>query len=256
MQPRPIITARAVIANTRKLGCTIPDAIDAADERATRFTEAAGHIGAPDGELIDAFLAAVDTGKDPAADKNVQRALTADRLANENLRAAIDHHAAVLIIDALIDHAQHLFDEWHTITNRASTALTDAHAVLGDTDLDDTKAVVRLGGRAADAWANATNAVATIDRLNLVWQQWAEVTRRAPSNAAYSNLRFADIEPGDWRTHQLDGRVAPWTIIRIGYTLDLADPDEMRRRIDTHRAHDAAEEAARLARTRTGVRSG
>ncbi|MFD6676060.1 hypothetical protein ACFWDA_17035 [Rhodococcus zopfii] len=256
MQPRAIIAARAVIANTRKLGCTIPDGIDAADLRATRLTDAGDQIGPPDGELIDAFLAAVDAGKDPAADKNVQRALTADRLANENLRAAISNHAATLLIGALVEHAPQLFDEWDAITNRASTALTEAHAVLADTDLDDTKAVVQLGGKAADAWAKATNAVAIIDRLNLVWQQWAEVTRRAPSNAAYCNLRFADITPADWQAHKLAGRVDPWTLVRIGYTLELADPDEMRRRIDTHRAHDAAEEAARLARANRAARTG
>lgn len=244
LELQPLLTAQRALATARKAGVQIPKPIIDAEQRATRIANYSTNLASP--ELIDALVTAIDAGKDITTDKNVAAALQAQQLVNEGIRERMRNQAGQILTDALTIRDEELFDALTTVFDKAADQLATAHTTLGDVDINNADAVLRLGGHAAEAWAVAKSGVATIDTINKTWAAWAQVTKLAPIDAHWQTLRIADVDWHTWHTNKLAGNPNPWKLTQLGITLSLADANEYRQRheaLQTERAKEAEDNA-------------
>lgn len=242
----------AALNATRKLGATLPTALESAEARANNIVKAAGNMAPPPHELLNAIIRAVDNGKAPADDKDVQRMLHGQALANDAVLHGLRSEAAQLLTEALIEHQGALFKAWRTVFDKATTDLHTAHQVLGHANLADTDTIVRMGPEASTAWSTANNAMIALRDVMAAWQGWATATRQADTSSAHAVLRIADIDWNTYREHQLGGTVDYWKLVQLGISFSLADAQTYKHRVAElqaqQRAEAAAAQAARLER--------
>lgn len=238
---------QTVLAATRRIGAPLPVAITTAADRAAAIARAGENVARPHHELMAAMVRAVDQGKDPALDKDVQRWIAGQALANDAVLHGMRAEAADILTTALIEHQADLLTSWRTLFDNTVDTLHDTHDVLGDIDLTNTEAIVQRGPDANTAWATATNAITTLRNIATAWQTWATATRAAAVNRDHAIHIVAEVDWQTYRDNTLGGTVDYWQLVGLDVTLTLADPDEYKQRIrdvDTERAAEAAAEKA------------
>lgn len=216
-----------------------PKAVTEAIALAEKANAAAASIAPPPAALLGAAIAAaVLAGRDPAADKEVQRLRTLESIspmAAPSVRAWGEAH----VVATLTEHADTMLETWRAASVTAGEALTAAFDLVGDTELSDSEAFLRRGPRGAEAWANARSAVDRLKALGQAWSSLAALTRVA-SDGGYPVLRLADL---DAATLDKVGRTADaWTIVRAGARIEIADRTTMPQRL----AHIADGRQARV----------
>ncbi|OWY79407.1 hypothetical protein [Rhodococcus sp. BUPNP1] len=235
--------AQSVLASIRRLGIDIPEPITTVEARAKAIAKAAESVAPAHHDVLAAIIRAVDAGKNPVDDKEVQRMLAGQNLANDAILHGLRAEAAQLLTEALIEHQGLLFDAWRIQFQKAATDLTAAHNALGGISLADTESVVRMGPDASTAWSTATNALTTLRDVMTAWQTWATTTRQVTINNAYAVLRVAEVDWHTYRDHQLAGSIDYWKLTGLGIRLDLADVATYQRRVADLQAAQRVEAA-------------
>ncbi len=212
----------------KHLNIAPPKAVADAIELAAKVNALANSIApAPNGLLGATIAAALLAGRDPAADKEVQRLRTLESilpLAGPNVRA----WAEANIIAALTENTDVMLEAWRAASVTAGENLTATFELVGDVELNDSETFLRHGPEGAQAWANARTAVDTLKNLAQAWAALAELTHFGP-NSGYPVLRLAEL---DADTLDKVGRTADaWTLVRAGIHIELADRATMPQRI-------------------------
>jgi len=227
--------ANQILTTFKTTGIKAPKRLTDAANRATRLDAAARNIGAGAGRdgLAVAVTVALDAGRDPAADPDVQRLLTGQQLAaNYNLADEITAAAYEAVREVCREHADEIVLAWRKPFDKAAATLTAARSRIGSVPLEDSAEILRQGGDVADTWAAAQRAAATIDTIAAGWYALATFTRLAQPTTRHRPLRIAEVDYDQWTEHGLtDAKANPWTAVLAGLTLSLPSFSEYKRRV-------------------------
>lgn len=221
----------------KHLNIALPKPVTEAIELAAKANAAADGVApAPSGLLGSTIAAALLAGRDPAADKEVQRLCTLAAIlatAGSSVRVwGVDRITATLT-----EHADEMLETWRAESVTAGENLKAAFDLVGDIEFSESEAFLRVGPEGAQAWANARTAVETLKNLAQAWAALAELTHFG-SVSGYPALRLAEL---DADTLDKVGRTADaWTLVRAGARIELADRTTMPERL-AHIALDRAE---------------
>lgn len=209
----------------------VPAALAAALTRAGRLAEQAQTLMPADGAVGVAVTAALDDGRDPAADPAVQRALAAMTLAgNHHLTDHVTGAAVERVRGICQQQADSIIAGWSKAFDQAAAALTAAHGRLGSVALEDTTAIVAIGGDAAAVWAQSQAAVATIEATVAGWSALASFTRLVTVNPRRRVLVLADVDYPTWCNLERHNH-GPWDALLAGLTLSLPTFAKYRARV-------------------------
>ena len=234
--------AQQIIGSFTDSGAKAPKSFADAHGRATRIAAAARNLGAGQGDLAQAVMAALDAGRDPAADPDVQRIAIAAQIANPGIEQQIDALAFDGFHEACAVHTDAIIAAWRKPFDAAAAVLADAHQRLGNLTLEDTASIIAKGADAAEVWAKATAAVKTIEAIRHGWLGLVGITRAAPEDRNYTVLRIAAVDYPTWTAQQLHGRkVGAWDAVLAGLALALPTPAEYRQRVAVIVAGHAAD---------------
>ncbi len=226
--------ANQIITTFQTTGTKVPKRLSGAHARASRLDNAARSLGASDaGALGVAVTAALDDGRDPAADPEVQRLLAARAMASDHsLADQVTGAAHEQVREVCHEHADAIVQAWAEPFDRAAATLTAARSRIGAVPLDDSATILRLGDDIADTWAAAQRAVATIDTIAAGWSALGSFTRLVQPTNRHRMLRIAEVDYDQWIEHRLaDAKADPWTAMLAGLTLSLPSFAEYKRRV-------------------------
>lgn len=214
-------------------GATYPKTVAKAIDERAKLTASAAAIAQPSADDVAAAVAdAIIGGRDPLEDETVRRLTTARAIAGptgDALRGGVDRAAETRIIAAMTTEADAIITAFRTAIADAGATLAASWRILGDLELNDSVAVLKMGPDASRAWTDARDAQKRIRAIDDGWYGLAELTRFASSSDP-KTLRLADV---NLETFEKLGRTAePWAIVRAGITLDLADRTTIRERVE------------------------
>lgn len=235
------VLANQIMATTSATGAKAPKAVLDSYRRAVRISEAARSIPVPRGGLAVAVAAALDDGRDPASDPDVQRAVTANSLTGRGITDQVDDIAYARFLDVCRDQADAIISAWAKPFTVAAATLATAHQRIGSVALTDTDPIMRSGGDVAEIWSAAVSASQVIEAINAGWVALAQYTRLASIDPRYSLLRIASVDYATWTDKQLDRqKVTPWDAVILGLDPSLPTFTEYRRRVQTLEQHSQA----------------
>lgn len=229
-----ISEARSIVNVSAKVGAKLPASVLDAHERAARIAHAAQAIGRADADIIAAVTEALDAGVDPACDENVRRITTAAAIANPGISKGVEQVVGNQLQVVFASNVEGIFAAWRKPFEKAAAVVVTAHERIGDHELGDTAAILRLGDDVARVWADAQDAVAVLDAIAAGWQAVAIITGSKP-HAKYRALRIANATADQWAGSDLERNksATAWDIALGGLVLDLADAAEYERRVGT-----------------------
>lgn len=234
-----------VIRNAQRLGATIPEALLTEHAKVTKIAQRGRTLKAELGHDIGAaVVAALEADRDPFTDPGVTEAVVRRAVTEggHGVAAAVADRAARFVEE----HALDLLDVFRGPFDEAAATITEGHRVLGDADLDNTRAIGKLGGEAGRAWADVQAAEKVIGEVQQAWKLLSQVAGHAvPWFPQYRLLTIADVPADVWVAENLSHtRVTPWDAARHGWPLDLATPDRFRERMAAVNAAAQAQRAA------------
>jgi hypothetical protein len=233
---------QSIITTTEAIGGKAPRDITNALARSTKIREAFAALRDDRQDLTRVALAAVDAGRDPASDPEVQRIITATAL-RDGVPELAANYADADVLHATRDNVDNLIDSWQAPFNEAAEAIATAAKSLGNTDLTNAQGVLHQGGSAAQQWTNATQAVRTITAIVDAWSLLAHQTRFADTSRHYMVMKFTDPTLRQWEEHNLrERKLNAWEAHHLGLALDLATRESYRRRINGLSAQREARE--------------
>lgn len=237
-------TLQQVIVNASRLGATIPKAVRAEHDQLAALAEKTRNgLQIPD-TLPAAILDALAAGRDPATDPATRDAVIARQVAacTPSVETALNGR----VEDFLHRNAQAILDALAKPFDAAAITIAAVCKQLGDVDLGDTRAVLARGGTAAQLWADAQAAEATIKTVRDTVGLFGAVSSRYAVDGRYPVLVYADIPADRFLDEQLT-RVAPpaYELAQRGFRLSLATGGAVRERIDAVRAEVTRREAQR-----------
>lgn len=186
-----------------------------------------GDVG---GAVVDVLAA----GGDPLADLDVQRGVLRQMMSGhvarmrgalaERRRAFAEEHGPIVA-----DTLRPIFDE-------AAAAIVAAREVLGDVDLEQLDGIWQRGGPAGAAWAEVQRAEQTITSIVRLRGRLGAGTGSAER---FRILTIAEVPAEVYARENMYESEArqhhqkrPWDIVRRGWRLRLATPEELRASID------------------------
>ena len=215
----PRITIRSLTAALAKIGLTLPETV----------TTTPQHVTVPDPDSAE-IVAAIQAAKgDPAADKEVQRLITARAIARGGYTDLLAQAARVEQWQALTDALDSINDQIHAVFDTAARELEAvAPELKGYPDLDSL-VLASLPARVADPARRAVNAQHTLRAARDAWLRlWRSVGGQRSGRPEEDILAVCDPSPAEWLEHAArrpQSLPAPgdvWTMARHGWTLTLA----------------------------------
>lgn len=214
-------------------GATYPKAVAKALEDAEKLSAAVAALAAPSvDDIAAAVVDCLTAGRDPLDDEHVRRLTTAATLAGPSgnaLTGGVSRAGERRVVAALTAEVDTMLTTFGAAVAEAGTTLTGAWRILGDLELTDSTAVLRMGPDASRAWTDARDAQKRIRALDGGWFGLAEATRFASSTDA-ATLRLADVSLEQFE--KLGRKAEPWAIVRAGVTIELADRESIRARVE------------------------
>ena len=215
----PRITIRSLTAALAKIGLSLPENV----------TTTPQHVTVPDPDTAE-IVAAIQAAKgDPAADKEVQRLITARALARGGYADLLAHAARVEQGKALKESLDTINAEIHDVFDGAARELEAvAPELKGYTDLDSL-ILASLPARVADPARRAVDAQHTLRAARDAWLKlWRSVGGQQSGRPEEDILTVCDPSPAEWLEHSSrrpQSLPAPgdvWTMARNGWPLSLA----------------------------------
>lgn len=215
----PRHTIRSLGAALGKVGVTLPEAVTTTPQT----------VAVPDPDSAE-IAAAVRAAKgDPAADKTVQRLVTARAIARGGYAAILERAAREEQWRALSDALGSINTQIHDVFDTAARELEAvAPALKGYTDLD-ALILASLPARDADPARRAVNAQHTLRAALDAWLKlWRSVGGQQTGRPEADILAVCNPAPAEWLEHasrRPQSLPAPgdvWTMARYGWTLTLA----------------------------------
>ena len=215
----PRHTIRGMTAVLAPIGLTLPAAV----------TDAPAPVAVPDPDSAE-IAAAIKAAKgDPAADKTVQRLITARAIARGGYTDLLARAARDEQWQALTDALDTINTQIHDVFDTAARELEAvAPALKGYTDLD---AIIlsSLPARDADPARRAVNAQHTLRAAHTAWLKlWRSVGGQQTGRPEADILAVCNPTPTEWLEHAsrrpntLPDPGDVWTPARYGWPLTLA----------------------------------
>ena len=215
----PRITIRSLSAALGKIGITLPKNVTTTPQTVT--------VPDPDTtEIVDAIKAAKG---DPAADKTVQRLVTARAIARGGYLDLLAQAARVEQWEALKESLDTVNTQIHAVFDTAAREIeTVAPELKGCPDLDSL-VLASLPARVADPARRAVDAQHTLRAAHTAWLKlWRSVGGQSTGRPEADILAVCEPTPAEWLEHSSrrpQSLPAPgdvWTMARNGWTLTLA----------------------------------
>ena len=215
----PRITIRGLSNALGKIGLSLPENV----------TTTPQHVTVPDPDTAE-IVAAIQAAKgDPAADKEVQRLITARALARGGYADLLARAARVEQWEALTAALDTVNDQIHAVFDTAARELEAVAPQLpGYADLD-ALVLASLPARDADPARRAVNAQHTLRAARTAWLTlWRSVGGQRSGRPEEDILAVCNPTPAEWLEHSSrrpQSLPAPgdvWTMARHGWTLTLA----------------------------------
>lgn len=177
-------------------------------------------------DVIAAAADAILAGTDPLTDRAVVRLGIASLMTGDSfdIELTMTRHADDRIAAVLTTEAPAVLDSLRSAALTHGRALTDAHAILGDTPLSSSATILSLGPVAAEAWAAALRSSKAVNALDAGWVALADLTRFANPSALKIH-RLADVSLDD--RERLGHNPDVWTLVQAGATIDLATAETL-----------------------------
>lgn len=243
----PRITIRGLANALAKIGITLPESVTATPQTVT--------VPDPDtAEIVDAIQAAKG---DPAADKEVQRLVTARAIARGGYLDLLEHAARKDQWKALKESLDTVNDQIHDVFDAAARELEAvAPELKAYTDLDSL-ILASLPARVADPARRAVDAQYTLRAARDAWLRlWRSVGGQRDGRPEADILAVCDPTPAEWLEHSsrrpntLPDPGDVWTVALYGWPLTLAHDlraakaraDHIRTTIDRDRDKRQAEQ--------------
>ena len=215
----PRITIRGMTDALGKIGLTLPENVTTTPQTVT--------VPDPDSDDIAAAIQAAKS--DPAADKEVQRLITARAIARGGYLDLLAQAARVEQWQALKDALDTINDQIHAVFDTAARELEAVVPELkGYPDLDSL-VLASLPARVADPARRAVNAQHTLRAARDAWLRlWRSVGGQRSGRPEEDILAVCQPSPAEWLEHSSrrpQSLPAPgdvWTMARYGWTLTLA----------------------------------
>lgn len=193
-------------------------------------------------EIAHAMTTVITKGKDPATDPDIVRMLNARRLA-ELANPALED-AKLRLVEAIRTNADEFLGPWQEAFTKAGDTMRKHHPDVGPVDLkDDASEILDRGGNIATVFVAVRDAdrrcELIIDTLNTL----AMITNRKIAGD-YRSLVMTNVDLDTWEGLELYRRHTAWELTKLGLTLDLAGPDEIRARLAAHDRTRAQRDAA------------
>jgi hypothetical protein len=249
-------SATQIITASKAVGATLPRPVLEGHAETARLTAAARDMSPPPDALYAAVVAALDDGRDPAADPEVQRVVTATTIGNQAVATAVDNIAFGRFTEICREDADQIVGVWRKPSDKAVDVLTAAHDRIGDLPLEDTATIMAKGDDIAAVWADAQAAAKVIDTVAGGWYALADLTRLATNDPRYVLLRTVSCDYQTWQSQELERRkLTPWQIVLARLDLSLPTMSRYRDRVRViEDGHAAAHEQAE--RNRSAARGG
>lgn len=220
-----------VIVNTfTATGAKRPKPVaDALDRRESMHAKLATRTTPAAPDLVAAALDAVDREvPDLALDPDVSAALLRRQYgAVPGLWDQLQTRLLNGPRQACTSHTDAIVSAWSAPFDKAAQALRAARPVLGDVDLDDSAAILRIGPDGARAWSDATTASVTIATVVAGWRSLYGFTSGRLADGVGDQLIIADPQPeqvADDPDLWSGPHTRPaWALVAADVHLDLAD---------------------------------
>lgn len=191
-----------------------------------------------DSDLGDALADAVLAGRNPAADRRVQAALTAHQLARANaeaiMGAALDRRREAL----LREHADDLMDTWRGVVERAQSAVDVAREAIGTERIDFSDAASRVvPPTILPAWQQARLAVEQAARIADGWSALGGLVAHVSPTPDQTWMIFTELSATEFDEIRYSG--GGTTLVRLveqGHRLDFASWAQFAERLAKDRA--------------------
>jgi len=247
MQITDKLHARQIVSTFEIVNAKPIKAVADGFDHANRLSAATRNLAAPESALSEAVAAALMADRDPAADAEVQRVLTASQIANQGVMQGVDAIAYDRFKAVCQQHTDAIVKAWSVPFVVASATLATVHQRIGDVPLEDAATILAMGSDAAALWAQARAASKVIEAASAGWLALGEFTRSASNDPRYPVLRIAAVDYRTWNVQQLERRrVTAWEAVAARLNLSLPTMAEYRARIATieageQRSRQAAE---------------
>ncbi len=230
------LTARFYASQVRKaaenLGVPLPTALVEQLDHADRLTHTAETMLGQGGDLNDAVLDALESGRDFHTDKAVQRLALERMLANQGhgIADAARQRSMQYKRAALVEHADAVLDEWAEALEPHAAAITAAAAALPVDNLDNVQDVITRGSAAVEHWTLAQRAVSVWAAAVQGFAAFADAAHIDYSEHKAQILTAADattLAPA-WQTARLENvrHLDAWILARHNIPLELASLGE------------------------------
>lgn len=224
--------AGQIVTAIDSTGAKAPQAIAGGYAEVTRVCEEARNLAPRGDSLVLAVEAALSEGREPAADREVQRILIASQIGNEGLVAMVEAIAYDRFRQTCLEHAEATVHAWRKPFDQAATDLASCFDRIGPVPLDDAGSILQAGGDIADVWAVAQRASRTIETIGAGWTALVTLTRTAQTNPDYRPLQLAEITYPEWLAGDLRRKkLKPWEFLLAGLRLSLPTAAEYRGRV-------------------------
>lgn len=224
--------ARLLLNAITGTGAAAPSTIVDAHTAAATLSSQVRNLHPGEAALAAAVAAALEAGRDPAADPDVQRILTAAQLANDGLTQHVDAIAYGRFRDVCRAEADAVVHAWRAPFDQAAATLTTAHRRVGQLPLDDTADWLRHGSDIGQVWADAQAAAATVATITAGWSALVDLGRLATLDPRHRILRLAAVDYDTWHDQQLAfTTTTPWQAVLLGLPLSLPTPAEYQARV-------------------------
>lgn len=174
---------------------------------------------------------AILADRDPLTDPAVVTAVIGSHVVSEQLHNGLRANAEAHMMDVFTEHADDIVKAWRKPFDAAAAELVTAHEQIGDLQLEDSTAILRLGGDIASVWERARVANATIDVILDGWAALGMATGGASANPRTKLHRIAEVPP-ERMAKEFGGQpISAWQAVIAGLRLSLPTFAEMRDRV-------------------------
>lgn len=235
----------------RHLGLELPESLTQALARAAATNERT--IPPYDAAaLCEAVDAALDEGRDPAADETVRTQLARKAIKESNVWQMLEGLALQRRGEALRDSAGQIIANLSGVVDQANAVLVQARQEIPGLDVTDPSNVSTLRPGQMALWGEARDAVDHLNRVTQVWHLIVSACRLAPLGGPNNPLILADLSADELAA--LDRNTDAMAPVHAGHALALADVETYKQRVRSVEQQRAEQRAQRAREALTGRR--
>lgn len=224
--------ASQIFSSITSTGAKAPKPVFDAWRDVQRVGEAARQLYPGPDAVGHAVAAALLDGRDPLADPQVQRIVTAGAIGVEGVAVVVDGVAYARLREVLVENADAVVAAWRVPFDQAAGTLAAAFDRIGPVALADAELWLKHGKDAAELWTQSRAASETVEAVRAGWVAFGDFTGLVRIDPVHRVLNAAEPTYEQWVNNNLrNAKVAPWELLCAGCRLSLPTPSEYHQRV-------------------------